>query len=115
MICLIGGHAGGRPRKLSDAWLATITELTIEALTLRGNARIQHGLDDSLILRWMKEFNPFLCYLPPYSPELNMIEILWKQAKCHWREFATWSKESFRSKISELLDGLDSRFQISFA
>ena len=79
------------------------------------NARIHHGLDDSLTLRWMKEFNTFLCYLPPYSPELNMIEILWKQAKYHWREFVTWSKESFRSKISELLDGFGTKFQINFA
>lgn len=23
-----------------------------------------------------------LLYLPPYSPEFNVIEILWKQAKC---------------------------------
>lgn len=78
------------------------------------NARIHHGLDDSLTLRWIKEFNTFLCYLPPYSPELNMIEILWKQAKYHWREFTTWSKDSFRSKISELLDGFGSKFQINF-
>jgi len=44
-----------------------------------------------------------------------MIEILWKQAKYHWREFTTWSKESFRSKISELLDGFGTKFQINFA
>lgn len=79
------------------------------------NARIHHGLDDALTLRWMKQFNTFLCYLPPYSPELNMIEILWKQAKYHWHEFTTWSKESFRSKISELLDGFGTKFQIDFA
>lgn len=79
------------------------------------NARIHHGLDDSLTLRWMKEFNTFLCYLPPYSPELNMIEILWKQAKYYWREFVTWSKDSLRSNISELLDGFGTKFQINFA
>ena len=78
------------------------------------NARIHHNLDDSMTLRWMKEFNTFLCYLPPYSPELNMIEILWKQAKYYWREFVTWSKDSFRSKVSELLDGFGTKFQIDF-
>ncbi|MFL9856252.1 transposase [Paraburkholderia madseniana] len=25
-----------------------------------------------------------LFYLPPYSPELNLIEIVWKHAKYHW-------------------------------
>ncbi len=79
------------------------------------NARIHHGLEDSLTLRWMTEFNVFLCYLPPYSPELNLIEIVWKQAKYHWREFATWSKDTFRTKVSELLDGFGTKFQIGFA
>jgi transposase len=79
------------------------------------NARIHHGLDDSITLRWMKEFNTFLCFIPPYSPELNMIEILWKQAKYHWREFTTWSKETFRDKIRELLDGFGTQFQIKFS
>lgn len=79
------------------------------------NARIHHGLGDSLTLRRMKEFNTLLCYLPPYSHELNMIEILWKQAKYYRRESITWSKESFRSKIRELLDGVGTKFQINFA
>ncbi|WP_196800768.1 transposase, partial [Xenorhabdus nematophila] len=26
-----------------------------------------------------------LLYLPAYSPELNLIEIVWKQAKYDWR------------------------------
>ena len=86
----------------------------VPALIILDNARIHHGLSDSLTLRWMKEFNTFLCYLPPYSPELNMIEILWKQAKYHWREFVTCSKAPFRANISELLDGFSTRFQINF-
>lgn len=40
------------------------------------NARIHHDLDVSLMLRWMTEFKTFLVYLPTYSPQLNMIEIL---------------------------------------
>lgn len=68
-----------------------------------------------MTLNTVKANSAFLCYLPPYSPELNMIEILWKQAKYHWREFATWSKDSFRAKISELLDGFGTKFQIDFA
>lgn len=86
----------------------------VPTIIILDNARIHHNLDESMTLRWMKEFNTFLCYLPPYSPELNMIEILWKQAKYHWREFVTWSKDSFRSKVSELLDDFGTRLQIYF-
>lgn len=88
---------------------------SVPTFIILDNARIHHGLDDRLTLRWMKEFNTFLCYLPTYSPKLNMIEILWKQAKYHWRDFVTWSKDSFRFKISELLNGVGSKFQIDFA
>lgn len=47
IVGLISGHAGGRPKKLSDAWLATVCELArSEALTLRGlvqRAEAIHG------------------------------------------------------------------------
>lgn len=37
LVGLISGHAGGRPKKLSEAWLTTVCELArTEALTLRG-------------------------------------------------------------------------------
>ena len=37
LVGLISGHAGGRARKLNDAWLATICELVrTEAQSLRG-------------------------------------------------------------------------------
>jgi transposase len=47
VVGLIREHTGGRPRKLSEAWLATVCELArIEALTLRGlvqRAEAIHG------------------------------------------------------------------------
>ena len=95
----------------------------VPTFIIQDNARIYHDLGDSLALRWMNEFNAFRCYLPPCdqrnslwdSPALNMIEILWKQAKYHWREFGSWSKESFRSRISQMFDGFGTKFQINFA
>jgi transposase len=38
------------------------------------NAKIHHGLDDEITTRWLTMHNATLVYLPPYSPELNMIE-----------------------------------------
>jgi hypothetical protein len=42
---------------------------------------------------------------PPYIPELNMTEILWERAKCHWREFVTWKKKTLHNKVRKSLDG----------
>jgi transposase len=58
--------------------LITLFAKPTPTLIALDNARIHHGLDNYTTWRWMIEHNTFLCYLPPYSPELNMLEILWK-------------------------------------
>lgn len=103
-----------------DTFVAFIDDLLPNVATSKptfivlDNARIHHGIDDEITRRWLAKHNATLVYLPPYSPELNMIEILWKQAKYHWREFATWSKETFRIEVANLLDGFGAKFQINF-
>ena len=49
------------------------------------NASIHHVIEPEVHERWLRERRMQLFYLPPYSPELNLIEIVWKQAKYHWR------------------------------
>nr|WP_244590391.1 transposase [Xenorhabdus stockiae] len=47
------------------------------------NARIHHGSEEKIRNRGLREHNMLLLYLPAYNPELNLIEIIWKQAKYH--------------------------------
>jgi transposase len=54
-------------------------------------------------------------YLPPYGPQLNLIEILWKPAKYHCRRFVTWTKETIVAKIGKLLARFGSEFEICLA
>jgi transposase len=54
-----------------------------------------------------------LLFLPLYSPELNLIEILWKQAKHHWRAFATWAKQDVLQEVQALLGGFGTQFKFS--
>ncbi|RKE25896.1 hypothetical protein B0G76_5444 [Paraburkholderia sp. BL23I1N1] len=51
----------------------------------------------------------------PGATELNLIEILWKHAKYHWRGFVTWTKETIDAEVKKLLDGFGSDFQIRFS
>ncbi|MBC8742607.1 hypothetical protein F6X40_39650 [Paraburkholderia sp. UCT31] len=39
------------------------------------NASIHHAIDPEVHERWLREHRMQLFYLPPYSPELNLIEI----------------------------------------
>ena len=41
-----------------------------------------------------------LYYLPPYSPELNRIEILWKDAKYFWRRFVSVNSAVLLTRFS---------------
>ena len=78
------------------------------------NASIHHHIDQELMTKWLCQHKTLLCYLPTYSPELNMIEIVWKHAKYHWRDFMTWAKNELVEKVANLLDGYGSKFKIDF-
>lgn len=54
--------------------------------------------------------------LPPYCPELNLIEILWKMVKYHWIPLKAYeSFASLVSHVSQVLAGVGSHHTIDFA
>lgn len=79
------------------------------------NAPIHRGIDAATRTRWLSEYNMCLLYLPAYSPELNLIEIVWKQAKYHWRRFINWSKETMEYELDNLLGAYGDRFAVNFS
>ena len=64
--------------------------------------------------KWLAQ-GLFLYYLPPYSPELNRIEILWKQAKYFWRRFVSLKGGELLDEIESLMKGFGTAFTINFA
>ena len=48
-------------------------------------------------------------------PELNLIEIVWKHFKYHWRRFVTWTTQTIDTELAELLGGYGTRFQVNFS
>ncbi|WP_442857137.1 transposase [Burkholderia sp. TSV86] len=53
--------------------------------------------------------------MPPYSPELDMIEIVWKHFKYHWRRFVNWTGDTIDAELADLLSGYGSKFQVNFS
>ncbi|MEA3095962.1 IS630 family transposase [Caballeronia mineralivorans] len=78
------------------------------------NAKIHHYIEQETLDRWFIEHRMVLFYLPAYSPELNLIEIVWKHAKYHWRRFVTWTRETIEAEIAKLLGSYGSEFEIGF-
>jgi transposase len=78
------------------------------------NASIHHNIDKKKIDEWLLDHRLILLYLTPYSPELNLIEILWKHAKYHWRKFTTWTKENLLCEVGEIFNGYGRKFEIRY-
>ena len=83
-----------------DSFANSVKKPTIVVID---NASIHHSkVFNKKIGEW-EEKNLFLLYLPPYSPELNKIEILWKHIKYYWLSFDAYkSFSSLRQAVTEL-------------
>lgn len=53
-------------------------------------------------------------FLPPYSPELNRIEILWRKMKYEWLPFKTFTPEELEQAIGEIGAGFGSEYMLTF-
>ena len=73
---------------------------TVPRTVLLDNAGIDKGdAMEKQRRRWAKK-GLCLYYLPPYSPELNRIEILWKHAKYFWRRFASVNGRTYLPRFN---------------
>jgi hypothetical protein len=58
----------------------------------------------------------FIKYLPPYAPELNRIEILWRFIKYRWLPFTSYgSYERLKEAMEEILANFGEKYHITFA
>jgi transposase len=69
-------------------------------------AQISHWAKQGLILK----------FLPKYSPELNLIEILWKHIKYYWLTFRAYlGFEYLKEALTHILINVGKEYRISFA
>jgi transposase len=79
------------------------------------NAAIHKGKAmDSKRQQWAAQ-GLYLYYLPPYSPELNRIRLLWKQAKYYWRSFCSLQKDERLNEVNFIFNAFGTEFTINFA
>lgn len=95
-----------------DEFVLTITKKTIIVLD---NAPIHHSKAfKSKIREWSRQ-DLFVYYLPPYSPELNKIEILWRFIKYRWLPFDAFINfNNLKERLSLTLKNIGSKCCINF-
>lgn len=55
-----------------------------------------------------------LYFLPPYSPELNRIEMLWHLIKHSWMAVKHRDADMLEADVGEILDNLGTRYRMAF-
>jgi transposase len=86
------------------------------ALIVLDNAPIHKSAAfEAQIERWEGQ-GLYLLFLPPYCPELNLIEILWRKIKYEWLPFSAYqSFKDLSEALDEVLRGIGSKYRLNFA
>jgi transposase len=96
-----------------DQFVLTLERPTVLVLD---NAPIHtsHEFKDN-IDRW-KEQKLTVLPIAPYSPELNLIEILWRKLKYEWMPFSAYSSlPSLKQNLADILANIGTNYRIEFA
>lgn len=101
---------------LIAAFDAYSTQLTKPVLFILDNAPVHRSAAfQAQRARW-EAAGLYLLFLPPYCPELNWIEMLWRKIKYEWLPLTAY--QSFKDLTDALLDVLrqvGSKYRITFA
>ncbi len=73
-----------------------------------------HEFNENLEI-W-KERNLSIYRIPPYSPELNIIEIVWRKIKYEWLPFSAYdSYLSLKRELFDVLSNVGKTYSIEFS
>lgn len=89
--------------------IKTSTVVVLDNASIHRSKKFKAKIDE-----W-KQKGLTLFYLPPYSPELNPIEMLWKFMKYYWIELDAYeSTENMKNYIEKVINNYGDEFEICF-
>ena len=73
-----------------------------------------HEFQDNIV-RWQKQ-GLTIVPIAPYSPELNIIEILWRKIKYEWMPFSAYeSFQNLKKCLFDILANIGKSYTIEFS
>lgn len=84
-------------------------------LIVLDNAPAHRGAEFEEELEELEKMGVFVLFLPAYSPELNLIELLWRKIKYEWLPLDIYSSfQTMCDGLFEVLKGIGSKYRITF-
>jgi len=66
------------------------------------------------VKQWQEQ-DLYIFFLPPYSPELNKIEMLWRKIKYQWLDFDAYlSWQNLQQNLLQVLDNIGNKYILNF-
>ena len=95
-----------------DKFAAQIVKKTVVILD---NAPIHKSKKFKAKIEEWERQDLLIFFLPPYSPELNLIEILWRRIKYQWLSFTAYSCfQSLKENLQNVLLNIGKKYDIIF-
>src|SRR2546425_8109347 len=96
-----------------EAFSKTLKKKTVVVMD---NASVHTSEEFEECLPQWKKKGLIIKYLTPYSPELNLIEILWRNIKYAWLPFSAYQcLNALIEALENILKNFGSKYQITFA
>jgi transposase len=95
-----------------DKFAQTIVKRTVLVID---NAPIHKSKKFMKKIKEWEDMDLWIYFLPPYSPELNLIEILWRFIKYQWLNFGAYSNfQNLKEHLNEILNNIGSKYSINY-
>ena len=92
-----------------------VDEITKPTVVVIDNASIHKSKKFKEMLPIWKKKGLTVFYLPPYSPQLNPIEMVWKFMKYYWIELDAYiSTENMKNYVEKVIVGYGVDYEIIF-
>ena len=100
-----------RQSRLKSKVQTTYTIVMVDNASIHTSKKFRARIDD-----WILENKLFVCFLPTYSPELNLIEILWRKVKYEWLNLLSITDfKMFEKELERVFSSFGHEYMISFS
>jgi transposase len=92
-----------------------VEQIVKQTVVILDNSPIHKSKKFMAKINEWKEKDVLIYFLPPYSPELNLIEILWKRIKYQWLPFDAYlCFQNLKERLSYVLNNFSIKYDIIF-